>query len=316
MYLLPKRRCYVQVILLLCSRFLERRVQLFISNYSYLEMKIINCIAALRSTLDAERSAGKRVGLVPTMGALHAGHLSLVNRCVEENDVCVVSVFVNPTQFNDKRDLETYPRTLEQDCALLEKAGCRYVFAPSDEEMYPEPDTRVFDLGAVATVMEGAFRPGHFNGVVQIVSKLFTIIEPDRAYFGEKDFQQIAVIRSMTRLLKLPVEIVPCPIVREADGLALSSRNVRLTSEQRRIAPVISRTLKESCIFAASRTVEETKAWVTKTLNEHPPLRVEYFEIVDATSLQPIRSWDETAGAVGCAAVYCGDVRLIDNIKY
>lgn len=185
-------------------------------------MKIVSKIQDLKGYLAQERLNNRRIGFVPTMGALHAGHLSLVKRCVDENDICVVSVFVNPTQFNDKKDLETYPRTLEKDCELLQSAGCDYVFAPSVEEMYPEPDTRVFDFGKVMQVMEGARRPGHFNGVAQVVSKLFYIVEPDNAYFGEKDFQQIAVIREMVRQLNMPVHIVDCPIQREADGLALS----------------------------------------------------------------------------------------------
>ncbi len=279
-------------------------------------MKIINNIQELKVILSNERESGRNVGLVPTMGALHEGHLSLVRRCADENQVCVASIFVNPTQFNDKHDLEAYPRTLDKDCALLENVGCDYVFAPSVEEMYPEPDTRVFDLGPVSTVMEGAFRPGHFNGVAQIVSKLFMIVEPERAYFGEKDFQQIAVIQSMIRLLKLPVQVVSCPIVRELDGLALSSRNMRLTPEQRRIAPLIWHTLKESCTFVSLKTVEEIKAWVTQTLNGNPLLRVEYYDIVDGTSLQPICSWTDSDMPVGCIAVFCGEVRLIDNVKY
>ena len=225
-------------------------------------MKTVSSIQELKAYLAAERQDNKQVGFVPTMGALHAGHLSLVKRCREENDVCVVSVFVNPTQFNDKHDLETYPRTLDKDCALLETAGCDYVFAPSVEEMYPEPDTRTFDFGTVSAVMEGARRPGHFNGVAQIVSKLFYAVEPNRAYFGEKDFQQIAVIRAMVKQLQIPVEIVACPIVREADGLALSSRNVRLTPEQRQKAPLIARTLKESVTFAAGKSVQEVIDYV------------------------------------------------------
>ncbi len=279
-------------------------------------MKVVNSIKELRENLSRERLENRRIGLVPTMGALHAGHISLVTRCVKENDVCVVSVFVNPTQFNDKHDLETYPRTLEADCALLEKAGCDYVFAPSVEEMYPEPDTRVFNLGRVAEVMEGAMRPGHFNGVAQVVSKLFYIVEPDNAYFGEKDFQQIAVIRAMVKSLDLPVKINACPIVREVDGLALSSRNTRLSPELRQKAPLIARTLKESTTFAAGKSVQEVIDFVVNTINSDPDLRVEYYQIVDGDSLEAIKDWSETDYPVGCVTVFCGDVRLIDNIKY
>lgn len=279
-------------------------------------MKIVNSINELRCHLAEDEQKGKRIGFVPTMGALHAGHLSLVNRCVSENDICVVSVFVNPTQFNNPNDLLTYPRTLENDCRLLESSGCNYVFAPTVEEMYPEPDTRVFDFGKVSQVMEGARRPGHFNGVAQIVSKLFYAVEPDVAYFGEKDFQQIAVIRAMVKQLDIPVEIVDCPIQREVDGLALSSRNTRLTPEQRQKAPVIARTLKESITFVPEKSVREVLDYVVSTINAVPEMEVEYFEIVDGNTLESIENWSDTSYPVGCITVYCGEVRLIDNIKY
>ena len=279
-------------------------------------MKIVKGINELKGYLVDSKRNGKRIGLVPTMGALHKGHLSLVERCVRENDICVVSVFVNPTQFNDKHDLETYPRTLEADCALLESAGCDFVFAPSVEEMYPEPDTRTFDFGTVMQVMEGAKRPGHFNGVAQVVSKLFYIVEPDNAYFGEKDFQQIAVIRAMVKQLQIPVQINACPIVREADGLALSSRNTRLTPALRQKAPLIARTLQESKALAATKSVREVIDYVVNTLNADPDLEVEYYEIVDGDSLVSIQDWKDTSYAVGCVTVYCGEVRLIDNINY
>lgn len=279
-------------------------------------MERITTVAALRELVDAARCSGKSVGLVPTMGALHSGHISLVERCVAENDVTVVSVFVNPTQFNDKRDLELYPRTPEEDCAMLEKAGCTYVFTPSVEEVYPEPDTRVFELGTVAEVMEGRFRPGHFNGVAQIVSKLFAMVSPHRAYFGEKDFQQIAVIRTMAAQLQFDIDIIACPIVREADGLALSSRNTRLTPEQRRNAPRIAETLFKSRTFAESHTVEETIRYVVDTINTVPEMRVEYYEIVDGNTLLPVENWQDSSYIVGCITVYNGEVRLIDNITY
>ncbi len=279
-------------------------------------MERITTIAALRQLIDTARAEGKSVGLVPTMGALHAGHISLVERSTAENDVTVVSVFVNPTQFNDKRDLELYPRTPEADCALLEKAGCTYVFTPSVEEVYPEPDTRVFELGAVAEVMEGRFRPGHFNGVAQIVSKLFAMVQPHRAYFGEKDFQQIAVIRAMARQEKFDIDIIACPIVRETDGLALSSRNTRLTAEQRKQAPRIAQALFESRDYATNHTVAETIQHVIDTVNAVPEMRVEYYEIVDGYTLQPVTDWNESNFIAGCITVYNGEVRLIDNISY
>ena len=279
-------------------------------------MRIIHLVNELKTLLAQERNSLKTIGFVPTMGALHDGHLSLLRQCKAENDRCVVSIFVNPTQFNNNIDFRLYPRTLESDCELLQSCGCDYVFAPSEEEMYPAPDLRIFDLGPVAEVMEGAFRPGHFNGVAQIVSKLFDVVEPDKAYFGEKDFQQIAVIREMVRQLHLPVSIIACPIIREKDGLAMSSRNSRLSPEQRQIVPIIALTLKESRTFAATMSVAAVKDAVVKRLNETPPLQVEYFEIVDGSCLQPIERWSDSQEPVGCIAVFCGDVRLIDNIKY
>ncbi|OAV76179.1 Pantothenate synthetase [Bacteroidales bacterium Barb7] len=279
-------------------------------------MKVIQSAALLRESLQKERQYNRQIGFVPTMGALHDGHINLADRCVSENDISVVSIFVNPTQFNDKRDLDTYPRTLDADCALLERAGCDYVFAPSVEEMYPVPDTRVFDFGRVSQVMEGAARPGHFNGVAQIVSKLFAAVEPVNAYFGEKDFQQIAVVRELVKQLKLPVVIRSCPTLREADGLAMSSRNTRLNVEQRRKAPLIARTLKESTELTAAKSVQEVINYVVDTVNSDPVMRVEYYEIVDEATLKPVRRWSDSDHIVGCITVFCGEVRLIDNIRY
>ena len=279
-------------------------------------MEIVHTIKDLQAALAVLRAQGKTVGLVPTMGALHAGHASLVKRCVAENDAAVVSVFVNPTQFNDKNDLAKYPRTLEADCSLLEQCGAAFAFAPSVEEMYPEPDTRQFSYAPLDTVMEGKFRPGHFNGVCQIVSKLFEAVKPDRAYFGEKDFQQLAIIREMVRQLKFPLEIVGCPIVREEDGLALSSRNARLSAEERQQALKISQTLFASRDFAKTHTVAETQKFVEDAIEAASGLRLEYFELVDGNTLQKIANWEDTQYAVGCITVFCGEVRLIDNIKY
>lgn len=279
-------------------------------------MKLIQTIQELRTELDALRKEGKTIGLVPTMGALHAGHASLVKRAVAENDVVVVSDFVNPTQFNDKNDLLKYPRTLDADCKLLEECGASFVFAPSVEEIYPEPDTRQFSYAPLDTVMEGKFRPGHFNGVCQIVSKLFLIVEPTRAYFGEKDFQQLAIIREMVRKYPFKLEIVGCPIVREADGLALSSRNARLSDEQRIQALQISKTLFASVEYAQTHTLAETKAFVESAISIAEGLRLEYFEIVDGNSLQTVCDWKDSSYIVGCITVFCGEVRLIDNIKY
>ncbi|MDE6396516.1 MAG: pantoate--beta-alanine ligase [Muribaculaceae bacterium] len=282
-------------------------------------MKIARTVSELQSLVSEARAAGKSVGLVPTMGALHAGHKSLVDRSVKENDFTVVSVFVNPTQFNNQEDLIKYPRTEEADVAMLEEAGVDLAFIPTAQEVYgDEPDTRVFDLGPVAEVMEGAMRPGHFNGVAQIVSRLFRWVMPDRAYFGEKDFQQIAVIRRMSEIEGFDsIEIVPCPIVREADGLALSSRNVRLTPEMRKAAPTIHRVLDESRLMkTGGKSVGEVISSVTEAINSVDGLDVEYYSIVDPVTMQPVASWDVTPHPVGCITVYAGDVRLIDNITY
>lgn len=279
-------------------------------------MKLIHTVQELRTELNAQRLAGKKIGFVPTMGALHEGHASLVKLAVAENDVVVVSDFVNPTQFNDQNDLLKYPRTLEADCELLEKVGAHYVFAPSVEEIYPEPDTRQFSYAPLDTVMEGKFRPGHFNGVCQVVSKLFMMVEPHCAYFGEKDFQQLAIIREMVKQMNFPIRIVGCPIVRESDGLALSSRNARLSDAQRVQALNISKTLFASKEYAVTHTVEETQAFVEQAIAASEGLELEYFEIVDGLTLQKIAGWDETDYAVGCITVFCGEVRLIDNIKF
>ncbi len=282
------------------------------------QMQIIQTIKALDDVLEAVRREGKSVGLVPTMGALHEGHASLVRRSVSENDFTVVSVFVNPTQFNDAKDLATYPRTPEADARLLEGYGADIMFAPTPEEVYPEPDTRHFSYPPVTEVMEGPRRPGHFNGVCQVVSKLFMYVRPQRAYFGEKDFQQIAVIKAMEADLRLGVEIVPCPIVREAYGLAMSSRNALLTAAERQLAVNISRVLFYSVAYAQNHSVQETHDMVVDAINALAGLEVEYFEIVDADTLQPVSSWDEAACVQGCITVYCGQrpVRLIDNIAY
>ncbi|OYP35099.1 pantoate--beta-alanine ligase [Prevotella sp. P5-126] len=281
-------------------------------------MKVFSKIVDLQNQLFEDRKNGKEIGLVPTMGALHEGHASLVRRSVKENGITVVSVFVNPTQFNDKNDLKNYPRTLDADCQLLDACGADYVLAPSVEEMYPTPDTRQFEFPPVSTVMEGAHRPGHFNGVCQVVSRLFYIVKPNRAYFGEKDWQQIAVVKAMVKQLGLKVQIVECDIVRDADGLARSSRNTLLAKDERSIAPAIYKTLKESISYAKTHTVGETHDFVVNTINAVDGLEVEYFSIVDGNTLQDIAAWDDTPYVVGCITVYCGKtpIRLIDHIKY
>ncbi|MBQ9295197.1 MAG: pantoate--beta-alanine ligase [Bacteroidaceae bacterium] len=279
-------------------------------------MKVINNIKALRECLAEQRMEGRTIGLVPTMGALHEGHASLVRRSVSENDVTVVSIFLNPTQFNDPKDLERYPRTLEADCRLLEECGADIAFAPSVKEIYPEPDTRRFSYPPTDSVMEGAMRPGHFNGVCQIVSKLFMYVEPDRAYFGEKDYQQIAVIRRMVADLGFRLEIVPCPVIRQEDGLAMSSRNTLLTPEERKTAANIYRIMNESRKLGFS--VQQTHDYVVGEINKIDGLEVQYFSIVDGDTLADVSSWDDAPSVVGCITVFCGTkpIRLIDHIRY
>ena len=276
-------------------------------------METITNSEELRRALGSRDRSG--IGFVPTMGALHAGHRSLVERARRECATVVVSVFVNPTQFNDKTDLKNYPRTPEADLRLLEEVGADYVFMPSVEEVYPEPDTRTFDFGMIDKVMEGATRPGHFNGVAQVVSRLFDLVKPAKAYFGEKDFQQIAVIREMVRQLRIPVEIIPCPIVRGEDGLALSSRNTLLDTDHRTAAPYIYKVLKAAVEKSHQTTPDQLAAWVTAQVESNPLLKVIYFQVVDAATMQQVRTWEESPVIQGCIAVQAGDIRLIDNIK-
>lgn len=285
---------------------------------AYSRMKVIDNIVGLQNELFEARKKGKSIGLVPTMGALHEGHASLVKRSVKENGITIVSVFLNPTQFNDKNDLERYPRTLDRDCTLTDECGADIVFAPSVKEMYPTPDTRTFDFPPVTTVMEGAHRPGHFNGVCQVVSRLFYIVRPDRAYFGEKDWQQIAVVKELVRYIGAAVTIVECATIREEDGLAKSSRNALLTASERAIAPRIYSVLGESVAFSQSHNPKETHDYVIKNIDKEDGLRVEYFSIVNGNTLTDVSSWDESNYIVGCITVYCGNtpIRLIDHITY
>ncbi|MDD2380853.1 MAG: pantoate--beta-alanine ligase [Mariniphaga sp.] len=272
-----------------------------------------NTITDTRERLQEFRRQGS-IGFVPTMGALHQGHLSLVEKAAAENSIVAVSIFVNPTQFNNPEDLKRYPRNLASDLELLKDSGCHLVFAPGEKEIYPEPDIRRFDFGHLDQIMEGKHRPGHFNGVAQVVSKLFDIVKPDRAYFGIKDFQQLAVIKKMTKILHLPVEIIPCPIIREKNGLAMSSRNELLLPEERENASLIYKTLANARNLTGNKSVQELKNWIQETINQNPFLLVEYIEIVDIENLLPISSWNEKGGKIACIAVRCGKVRLIDNI--
>lgn len=281
-------------------------------------MQIIETVSELLTYVERAKEKGLKTGLVPTMGALHQGHLSLVKKSVEDNDATIVSLFVNPVQFNNPDDLASYPRQPEEDFKLLAQNGVDIVFAPTVDEIYPEgfDRKRQFELGKVAEVMEGKYRPGHFQGVALVVNRLFQLCRPTRAYFGKKDFQQIAVIREMVRTEGLDVEIVPCPIVREDNGLALSSRNMLLSKEEREKASIIHQTLAESVEKIQDASVEDVKKMVQDRLNDLPGFKMEYFEIVDAETLLPVESWDEAKEVVGCITVYVGKIRLIDNIEY
>lgn len=284
-------------------------------------MQILTTKAALQQQVEACKKEGKTIGLVPTMGALHEGHASLVRRCVSENNVCFVSVFVNPTQFNNKEDLEKYPRNIERDAELLSRIGAHFVFAPTPEEMYTAEEmntTFSFDFAGLDKVMEGKMRPGHFNGVVQVVSRLFYLVQPDKAYFGEKDYQQLAIIHHMVERSAMAgtfgeLKIIGCPIVREQSGLALSSRNERLSEDEKKTALNISRVLRESLEWAKTMSVKEVEQKVVDEINSVEGLEVEYYEIVDQTTLLPAQDFSH---AIGCVTVYCGPVRLIDNMKY
>lgn len=297
-------------------------------------MQVISTTAALTAAINEAKQANKTIGLVPTMGALHEGHLSLIRRARQENDLVVVSIFVNPIQFNNKEDLAKYPRTVEADCRAAEEAGADIAFTPSVEEMYPDgeptqnvnPDTgEVYHFGPVEEVMEGPRRPGHFSGVAVVVRRLFDLTQPTRAYFGEKDYQQVAIIRNLLEQIKYPIELIPCPIVRADDGLALSSRNVRLSPEARAIAPEIYATLQQAVEMSEYEDVDSVCTWVVDTLasfhevNELPDglrFEPEYFEVVDAVTLQPVDDWDAPNGIVGCIAVWLDGVRLIDVIRF
>jgi pantoate--beta-alanine ligase len=279
-------------------------------------VEIIKYKKDLGSKLSTFRDQKLSIGFVPTMGALHAGHISLIEICRKENDIVVSSVFVNPTQFNDKNDLARYPRMPEKDFSMLQAAGCDIVFYPEVAEMYPEEDKRIFHFGTLEEVMEGAHRPGHFNGVAQIVSKLFDSVMPTNAYFGDKDFQQLAIIKQLVKDLRYNINIVACPIVREPDGLAMSSRNLLLGTNERQAAPLIYASLKKTVELQYSHDIAELKNWVCKQIDANPFLKIEYFEIVDELTLQPVKSWQEKVNKVGCIAVRAGNIRLIDNVRF
>ncbi len=276
-------------------------------------MEICNTIAQLKQALGTLPKNYKRA-LVPSMGALHQGHISLVKKAMESTGNVIVSIFVNPTQFNNPDDLNKYPRTAEADCRILEEAGAAVVFIPSQAEIYPSPDNRIFDFDGLDLTGEGPRRPGHFNGVVQVVTRLFDIVEPDIAFFGEKDFQQLAIIRHMVKKLGYKIEITGCETLRESDGLAMSSRNTLLSSEHRAAASNIYRSLNKAKILD-KYSPKELAGIIKKEIDSSPLLRCEYVEIVDSRNLRIIESWDDAVNIRVCTAVYASDVRLIDNIK-
>lgn len=277
-------------------------------------MEVFRTKESLQNALAPLKLKNISLGFVPTMGALHKGHLSLVSTCKAGNDYAICSIYVNPAQFNDKNDLKNYPRNAEQDLSMLDSAGCNFVFMPDDDEMYPEPDTRVFDFELMGSVMEGKHRPGHFNGVGQIVTKLFDLVKPDRAYFGKKDFQQLAIIRKLVADLNYKIEIIGCPIIREDDGLAMSSRNQLLTPEHRRAAPLIYQTIKTAKEMSSTAEIPMIKKYVDSVINNHPLLKLEYFQIVDSFSLESLKTLHNKTNATACIAVFAGKIRLIDNV--
>jgi len=279
-------------------------------------MKIYNKTDPVIREINGLKKRGMTIGFVPTMGALHKGHLSLLHRAREANHIVAASIFINPLQFNDKRDLVNYPRTIDEDIEQLESAGCDLLYAPSEEEIYRGHKQIIYDFGHLGNIMEGRFRKGHFNGVATVVHKLFEIIKPDRAYFGEKDFQQLVIVNKLTQDYALPVEIISCPTIREDDGLALSSRNRLLTKKQRKDASLIPDVLFEARDKALYMSVDEIREWVINRISSNKEFDLEYFEIVDSVELKEITKWSEQKQKVGCIAVKVGDVRLIDNILF
>lgn len=279
-------------------------------------MNIYHTVAEIQQFVKECKNKKYKIGFVPTMGALHEGHLSLIKQAKATNEIVIASIFVNPIQFNNKEDLLKYPRTLEKDADMLQSTGCDVVFAPSEAEIYPEPINTVYNFEQLAEVMEGKFRPGHFNGVAVVVKRLFDIVQPDNAYFGEKDYQQLQIIKSLVKQEQIPVNIIPCPIVRETDGLAMSSRNMRLADEERKVAPFIYQTLLQAKEKSSYLNPAEVKKWVHEQIKTQPLIKSEYFEIVDSDTLSTITNWEDCDFAIGCIAVFLGNVRLIDNIRF
>jgi pantoate--beta-alanine ligase len=279
-----------------------------------ISMEIFKSVTDLRTYLSPSWEQGRSIGFVPTMGALHKGHLSLIEEAKKENEQVICSIFVNPIQFNNPDDLKNYPRMLEQDIQKLTSAGCNVLFAPPEQEVFPEPVTETFDFGDLDKVMEGKFRPGHFHGVAAVVKRLFEIVKPTRAYFGLKDYQQLLLIHKMTKEHKLPVEIVPCPIIREDNGLAMSSRNERLSHAQRKQAGILYEILKMVRIRSGYSTIKEIRYYVEQQFKRNKHVRLEYFEIVDMYSLKPLQTWTESNTSIACIAAWVGEIRLIDNM--
>ncbi len=279
-------------------------------------MKTCSLISEMVKAMRKEHKAGRSIGFVPTMGALHDGHLSLIQESRKANDITVCSIFVNPIQFNNKKDLEKYPRNLKEDLRMLQSAGCDYVFIPENEEIYPDgtPNLEI-NFGTLDKVLEGKFRPGHFKGVAIIVKKLFEIITPDNAYFGKKDYQQLLIIRRLVSMLQLPVQIHACSTLREPDGLAMSSRNLQLTIGEREMASLIYQTLCKVKEKAGHLPVKDLRRWAIKKISSNSAFNVEYFEIVDKNDLHILENWKEKEKALACTAVFLGDVRLIDNME-
>lgn len=276
-------------------------------------MLVLHKITEIRSVISEEKRKGKTIGFVPTMGALHPGHISLINFSKQQTDITVCSIFVNPTQFNNQADLKHYPRTPESDIKLLEEAGCDILYMPEVSDVYPENDNRKFDFGYLDTILEGATRPGHFNGVGQVVSILLEGVKPDKAFFGSKDYQQVMVVKSLVKQLNLSVEIIPCPILREADGLAMSSRNTRLTAEERKIAALIPQWMQEAITLVKENGIEAAKQFINEKVSKVPEMKLDYYEVCDAETLKSISEITPNQKAITLIAVFVGNIRLIDN---
>lgn len=277
-------------------------------------MQVFQQISEIKTYISSQKQQHKTIGFVPTMGALHQGHISLINESKKVCDITVCSIFVNPTQFNNANDLTRYPRTPEVDRQLLEQAGCDVLYMPDVKDIYPTTDTRQFNFGYIDTILEAEHRPGHYNGVGQVVSILLTGIEPNKAFFGSKDYQQVMIVRTLVKQLKLPVEIISCPILREDDGLAMSSRNMLLTPEERKIASLVPKMMEGARDIVKQIGVSAAKLYILNEVAQVPIMKLDYYEVCDTETLEPLTALEPNQQAISLIAVFVGNIRLIDNL--